>query len=59
MMSGGTPNSGITTGLIEGHAYTVLEVIDGLEGLSGLKLLKMRNPWGFEEFHGDYSDFSW
>jgi len=40
---------------VSGHAYTVL----GHVVLSnGTKLVKMRNPWGSEKFHGRWSDDS-
>ena len=41
------------TGLIFNHAYTVL----GAVTLSnGQKLIKLRNPWGREEYKGNWSD---
>ena len=40
------------------HAYTVLGCgeFDGPNGK--VRLVKMRNPWGMEEYHGPYSDSS-
>ena len=40
------------------HAYTVLGCgeYDGPNGK--VRLVKMRNPWGLEEYHGPYSDSS-
>ena len=38
-----------------GDAYTVIDtaILD-----DGTKLIKMRNPWGSETYHGDWSDDS-
>lgn len=46
-------------GLSNGHAYTVLSVIK-IKDDSGteVKLVKVRNPWGTENYKGDYSDSS-
>jgi hypothetical protein len=46
-------------GVMEGHAYTVIschEVVDK-EG-QDIQLIKMRNPWGENEWLGDWSDKS-
>ena len=45
-----------SVGLVKGHAYTVL----GVHKLSrdGTRLVKIRNPWGSEVFHGAWSDDS-
>ncbi|CAD8127631.1 unnamed protein product [Paramecium sonneborni] len=42
-------------GLISGHAYTVLKIKD-LN--ANTKLIKLRNPWGKEEWKGDWSNQS-
>ena len=39
-------------GLAQSHAYTVLGV---LELSNGQRLVKIRNPWGHANFHGDWS----
>jgi len=44
-----------TDGLISGHAYTLLDV---LELSTGVKLAKVRNPWNNEHYKGDWSDSS-
>ena len=44
------------TGLIGGHAYTLLTVHRSKVG--GHRLLKIRNPWGGTEWTGDWSDSS-
>ena len=44
--------------LVGGHAYTVLGVMSG-DGESGLpKLIKLRNPWGKQQYNGPWS-YSW
>lgn len=44
-------------GIVDAHAYSLLEatpiVTDGKEKV---RLLKLRNPWGFEEWKGEWSD---
>ena len=51
MVSAGTGSSGSSNGMVQGHAYTVLDTFD-----FGVKLYKIRNPWGSENYVGDYSD---
>lgn len=41
-------------GIILGHAYTVLQVVE----VQGNKLIQLRNPWGNTEWKGDWSDNS-
>jgi hypothetical protein len=56
----------MSTGLLAGHAYSILDVKNpitelGFLGLIGNKrtvLLKVRNPWGEQEWNGDWSDHS-
>eukprot|EP01034_Spumella_vulgaris_P035448 gene35448-43707_t len=43
------------TGLVAGHAYTLISV---KEIKSGVKLVKLRNPWGNTEWNGDWSNNS-
>ena len=63
MVSAGTPSSSggdsdrSATGMAQSHAYTVLsahEVTDG-NGITR-KLLRVRNPWGQEQYQGPFSD---
>lgn len=44
-----------STGLIAGHAYTLISAVQ-LD--SGHRLLRLRNPWGQMEWTGDWSDAS-
>lgn len=47
--------SQVIWGLITGHAYTLLDVVD-VDG--GVTLAKIRNPWSSEKYVGPYSDKS-
>lgn len=39
-------------GVVQGHAYTILSA---MKLSNGDKIVKMRNPWGVDSWHGDYS----
>lgn len=44
-------------GVVGGHAYTMHGVLDlQKDGRSYQKLVKMRNPWGREEYTGPWND---
>ena len=45
---------GAGSGLVSGHAYSVIQVKEGL----GEKLVNIRNPWGVFEWEGRWSDNS-
>lgn len=45
-------------GLVAGHAYGVIDVVDFEHEGEQLQLLKVRNPWGSHEWNGDWSDKS-
>ena len=38
-------------GIVQGHAYNILDVVE----FHGVQLLKLRNPWGEQEWKGDWS----
>ena len=44
-----------STGIVLGHAYVVVGVV---ELSTGERLVKLRNPWGRDSYHGDWSDDS-
>ena len=48
-----------TVGLVDAHAYSLLSVHELTDGNGKLvRLFKIRNPWGFREWTGDWSDKS-
>jgi hypothetical protein len=53
VMAGGCMNE--FGNLVTGHAYTILGVVQLSEGP---KLVKLRNPWGKEQYTGPFSDKS-
>eukprot|EP01041_Mallomonas_annulata_P004099 gene4099-8154_t len=53
-----TAEGKLGTGLIAGHAYSLITVVAPITGPPGLKLVQIRNPWGSHEWTGDWSDRS-
>lgn len=51
---------GEKTGILSGHAYSLLDVIDLNDDKTGQvhQLLRVRNPWGKTEWNGAWSDTS-
>ena len=45
-------------GLVDAHAYSLISTHDIGYQAGRLRLLKIRNPWGFKEWQGDWSDKS-
>ncbi len=46
-----------SSGVVQGHAYTLLNVdILNVKGKK-IKLVQLRNPWGKGEFKGAWSDY--
>ena len=46
-------------GLVDAHAYSLISTHDEVDSLGKpLRLIKIRNPWGFREWTGDWSDKS-
>ena len=46
------------SGLVGGHAYTIINIYHKTYKNKDYKLVKLRNPWGEKEFNGDWSDKS-
>lgn len=51
-------NEANATGLINSHAYTVIGCNEIISKGKKINLLKIRNPWGFKEWKGDWGDDS-
>ena len=45
-------------GLVSGHAYTIIKVIEVKTNSGKEKLINLRNPWGHKEWIGDWCDSS-
>ena len=47
-------------GLVDAHAYSLISIHEVNETQVGkvVRLIKIRNPWGFKEWTGDWSDKS-
>ena len=55
MTAGTYPYSFVeSVGLWYSHCYTILDIHE----IKGEKVIRLRNPWGEEQFHGDWSDNS-
>ena len=56
---GGGGRGGGATGLVPGHAYTVLQARSIRKGrFQGAQVMQLRNPWGEFEWKGKWSDTS-
>lgn len=46
-------------GIVDAHAYSLIAAVEiDLDWLMKEKLLLVRNPWGFKEWTGEWSDKS-
>ena len=46
-------------GLVDAHAYSLIAAIEvNVSMIKKEKLVQVRNPWGFREWNGDWSDTS-
>ena len=46
-------------GLVDAHAYSLIAAIEvNINMVKKEKLVLVRNPWGFREWNGDWSDTS-
>lgn len=43
-------------GIVSGHAYTLLGVYSVPTKMGNQRLVKLRNPWGHQEWTGEWSD---
>ena len=55
LMGNGSHDESNHDGLPYSHAYTILKTVQLSDGT---KLVRIRNPWGSETYHGDWSDDS-
>lgn len=51
---GGESQRGTRSGIVSSHAYSVMDAVEK----RGQRLLKVRNPWGTDEWRGPWSDGS-
>lgn len=53
------PEEKLQEGLVAGHAYSILNVVQTVDANGNLaRLVQIRNPWGKFEWTGDFSDNS-
>lgn len=45
-------------GIVAGHAFSIFEAKEGLVKNKKVRLIKIRNPWGYKEWTGKWSDGS-
>ncbi len=45
-------------GLISGHTFTVTNLVEGYVKNKYIRLIRLRNPWGYKEWNGNWSDHS-
>jgi len=55
---GDTDKNTTGEGVVGNHAYSVLSVHDIMVEDENIRLLRLRNPWGHQEWQGDWSDKS-
>ena len=58
LMAAGTNMYAEGVGLVRGHAYTILLVKEAIVKGEQLRLMRLRNPWGFQSYNGDWCDNS-
>ena len=44
--------------LISGHTFTVMNLVEGNENREYIRLIRLRNPWGYKEWNGNWSDIA-
>jgi len=45
-----------TYGIVQGHAYSLLRVVEESDSEGNYQLVQLRNPWGKSEWNGAWSD---
>ena len=45
------------SGVVQGHAYTLLNAINLNYNGQQIRLIQLRNPWGKGEYKGPWSDY--
>ena len=45
-------------GLVSGHTFTVTNFVEGYVKNEYIRLIRLRNPWGYKEWNGNWSDHS-
>jgi Calpain family cysteine protease len=56
IVSAGSKGGGTDEGLVDNHAYTVIEAVHDAAG-TGIDMFKVRNPWGAGEIeNGEFDD---
>lgn len=55
MVTGCCNDNKVYKGISTRHAYSLLDLV---HLSNGVRLAKIRNPWGSEKYHGEYSDSS-
>ena len=60
LMGAGSPSGTDTetsdSGIVQGHAYAILDIVEDSDGKGKHQLVCMRNPWGESEWNGAWSD---
>jgi hypothetical protein len=52
----GSDTNKISTGIVQGHAYTFAGVLEFNQNGNNVRLCKLRNPWGEGEWKGPWCD---
>ena len=60
LMGAGSPSGSDTDisemGIVQGHAYSILNIIEESDQNGSHQLIELRNPWGSGEWKGQWSD---
>jgi len=53
----GSDSNTSAQGIVQGHAYSILNVVEASDQNGSHQLIRARNPWGSSEWKGKFSDF--